>query len=50
MILNARHVMFRLLPPRKYDITYLFIFLTVLLYNGDRGSTAVKVLCYKSEW
>ena len=33
MILNARHILLRLFPPCKYDITYLFIFLTVLLYN-----------------
>ena len=34
MILNARHIQFRLLPPRKYDVTYLFIFLSVLLYKS----------------
>jgi hypothetical protein len=38
MILNALHIQFRLLPPRKYEITYPFIFPTVLLYNVSRYS------------
>jgi len=25
------------------------IIITTIYYNGDRGSTVVKVLCYKSE-
>jgi len=38
MTLNARRILLRLLPPRKYDITYLFIFLTVLLHNPSHYS------------
>ena len=28
---------------------YVYIYVFIFIYVGDRGSTVVKVLCYKSE-
>ena len=50
-----RHVQKKLTSPIKtvgqlqgFSV-FVTVFLPLILVTGDRGSTAVKVLCYKSE-
>ena len=42
-------VFLRIVLPAVHSCLSVSYFRTVYVYRGDRGSTVVKVLCYKSE-